>query len=264
MEPALRPGQKTIFLSIPILDKPELNHIYTVYQAILSSKHRVRIYWNLGDSLISRVRNCHASVFLNEFKECDFFMSLDSDLEILNCYPNNNIFDKLVDDDKDFTGGLYAIKKPGVRRSASITMDGKTAQFDSGLVEMRWLSSGCWCIKRSAMEKMAEAYSSTLLYDGDDNCAGKKVYALYLPMIYDLKEGDFPNIKLPFRKMLSEDWSFCERWKDIGGKIYANTSVVLKHIGRCEYTLWDVEMVKTQKPPTNNLPLPGFDLPKKG
>jgi hypothetical protein len=262
MEQALRPVQKTIFLSIPILDKPELNHIYTVYQAILSSKHRVRIYWNLGDSLISRVRNVHMSVFYHEFKECDYFFSLDSDLEILNCYPNNNIFDKLVEHDKDFVGGLYAIKKPGVRRSSSITADGKTVQFDSGLVEMRWLSSGCWCIKRSAVEKMINAYPE-LSYDGDDNAAGKKVHALYMPMLYDLKENDFPNIKLPFRKMLSEDWSFAERWRNIGGKIWADTSIVLKHIGRCDYSLFDVEVVKKTKPPTNNLPLPGFDLPQK-
>ena len=261
MEPALRPGQKTIFLSIPVMDKPELQHLYTVYQAILSSKHRVRIYFNQNDSLISRVRNAHMSEFYYNFPTCDIFMSLDSDLEILNCYPNNNIFDKLVEHDKDFVGGLYAIKKPGVRRSSSITMDGKTAEFDSGLVEMRWLSSGCWCIKRGAVEKIINAYPE-LKYDGDDNMAGKKMHALYMPMLYNLKENDFPNIKLPMLKYLSEDWSWCERWKDIGGKIYADTSIVLKHHGKCDYTLWDVEMVRTQKPPANNLPLPGFDLPK--
>jgi hypothetical protein len=127
---------------------------------------------------------------------------------------------------------------------------------------MRWLSSGCWCIKRSAVEKMINAYPE-LSYDGDDNAAGKKVHALYMPMLYDLKENDFPNIKLPFRKMLSEDWSFAERWRNIGGKIWADTSIVLKHIGRCDYSLFDVEVVKKTKPPTNNLPLPGFDLPQK-
>jgi len=253
-----------IFLSVPILGRPDLKMMYSMYQAILSCKeHQVRVYFNQNDSLISRVRNVHISSFYNDYPDYDYFMSLDSDLEIVNAYPNNNIFNRLIAADKDFVGGLYAIKKPGVRRCSSITWDGKSPEFDSGLKEMRWLSSGCWCIKRSAVEKMVKAYPE-LTYDGDDNATGKKVYGLYIPFLYDLKEGDFPSIKLPFRKYLSEDWAACERWKDIGGKIYADTGIVLKHVGEHEYTLWDVDVVRTKNNPsqqsTLSMPTAGFDL----
>ena len=58
-----------IFLSIPILDKPEYRMIHSVYQAILSCReHRVRIFVNENDSLISRVRNVHMSLFYHEYK----------------------------------------------------------------------------------------------------------------------------------------------------------------------------------------------------
>lgn len=251
-----------IFLSVPVLDKPELNFVHSVYQAILTCKeHQVRLYWNLNDSLISRVRCVHISNFYYDFPECDYFMSLDSDIEIVNCYPNNNIFTKLIGHNVDFVGGLYAVKKQGVRRSASIASNGLQPVFDSGLQEMRWLSTGCWCVKREVVRRMIEAYPE-LKYDGDDNAAGKTLHALYLPMLYDLKPDDFPNVQLPMRKMLSEDWSFCNRWRAIGGKLYADTSIVLKHIGKFDYTLYDVEVVKTQKPNSikPNLPLPGFDL----
>jgi len=249
-----------IFLSYPVLGKPELNSMFSLYQSILTCKeHRVRLYANLGDSLIQRVRNVHLSVFLHEFPECDYFMSIDSDLNILNSLPSNNIFSKLIAHDKDFVGGLYAIKKQGVRRSSSITMDGTQPQFNSGLAEMRWLSSGCWCIKRSAVEKMYEAYKDELLYIGDDNAAGKKIIGLYNCIMYDLSKGGFKDIAAPGVKLLSEDWSLCQRWLDLGGKIYADTSIALSHIGSCDYNLWDVEPVKVQKP---NLPPAGFDLAK--
>jgi hypothetical protein len=249
-----------IFLSYPVLGAPQLNSLFSVYQAILSCpEHKVRLYANLNDSLISRVRSAHVSSFLHDFPECDYYMSIDSDLEILNAYPNNNIFSKLIAHDLDFVGGLYALKKQGVKRCSSITMDGSAAEFDTGLKEMRWMSSGCWCCRRSVIEKMVKAYPE-LNYDGDDNMSGKALHALFMPMLYDLKEGDFPNIKLPFRKYLSEDWAFAERWKAIGGKIFADTSVVLQHIGSYNYNLFDVQVVKTQKP---NLPPAGFDLPKK-
>ena len=254
-----------IFISIPILGKPELRHIYSVYQSILSCKeHQVRLYFNENDSLISRVRNVHMSTFYYDYPECEYFMSIDSDIEIMNAFSYNNIFTKLISHKLDFVGGLYAIKKPGVRRCSSITCDGSSPEFDSGLAEMKWLSTGCWCVHRSAVKKMIDAYPE-LKYNGDDNASGKVVHGLYIPMLYDLKEGDFGDtpVQLPFRKYLSEDWAWCARWKDIGGKIYADTSILLKHIGKMDYTLWDIEMVKKTVPTTPQPPMPGFDLEKK-
>jgi len=248
-----------IFLSVPILGRPELKMIYSMYRSILSTrKHQIRLYFNEGDSLISRVRNVHMSQFLYNYTECDYFMSWDSDIETLNAFTENNIFDKLIEADKDFVGGLYAIKKPGVVRCSSISMGGEAnIQFDSGLIPMRWLSSGCWMIKRKAVEKMAEAYPE-LTYDGDDNAAGQVVHGLYIPYIYEMTPKEFPQIDKPFKKYLSEDWAMCARWKDIGGEIWADTSIVLKHHGVISYDLFNVEMqVKTNPPPV------GFDLEKK-
>lgn len=248
-----------IFVSIPILGKPELKMMYSLYQSIFTCRdHQIRLFFNENDSLISRVRNAHLSVFLNEYTECDYFMSIDSDLEIVNCYPTNNIFTKLVAHNMDFVGGLYALKKEGVAKSSSIPEDGVDAfKFDSGLKEMKWLSSGCWCIKRTAIEKMIKAYPE-LEYDGDDNMANKKLYGLYIPF---LKEIELNNLKI--KKYLSEDWSFCDRWKKIGGKIFADTSIVLKHIGKYPYSLWNVEVVsKNKENDQNQIPLAGFDLGK--
>ena len=95
------------------------------------------------------------------------------------------------------------------------------------------------------------------MYDGDDNATGKKIYGLYIPMIYDIKENEFPGTPTSFKKYLSEDWAFCSRWRNIGGKIYADTSIALRHIGKVPYTIWDFEVVKSEGPKP---PSPGFDL----
>ena len=39
------------------------------------------------------------------------------------------------------------------------------------------------------------------------------------------------------RRYLSEDWMFCQRWLDIGGKVYGDAGIVLKHIGSAVYPL---------------------------
>jgi len=252
-----------IFLSVPILGKPELKMMFSTYQAIFSSEHQVRIFFNENDSLISRVRNVHLSTFYYDFPEYDYFMSIDSDLEIMNTHLTNNIFTKLVNHDIDFVGGLYSIKKEGASKCSSVMMDAAdNIPFDSGLREVRWLSSGCWCIKRSVVKKMIEAYPE-LEYDGDDNAAGKKVHGLYIPMLYDMHPGDF-EVEKTFRKYLSEDWSMCERWRAIGGKIFADTSIALNHIGKYSYKIWNVKPVEKQQiAPSVPTPAPGFELPKQ-
>lgn len=237
-----------IFLSVPILDRPEFKMIHNMYQAIYSCReHKVRLFVNENDSLISRVRNVHMSLFLEDFKECDYFISIDSDLEIVNCYRTNNIFTKLISHDKDFVGGLYALKnKTDIPRSSSVPLengiDRGNIPFDKGLIPMRWLSAGCWCIKRTAVEKMVKSYPN-LTYVGDDNVTGKPIHGLYNPDIFDVEDL---NTKQTFKKYLSEDWAWCERWKKIGGEIFADTSIVLRHIGKYSYTLWNVEVVATK------------------
>lgn len=240
-----------IFLSVPVLEKPELRMFYNTYQAILSCReHQVRIYFNENDSLISRVRNVHMSTFLNDYPEYDYFMSIDSDLEIMNVYPSNNIFTKLIAHDKDFVGGLYALKQNKTNPlCASIPLEEgvnrENIKFDSGLLRMRWLSSGCWCIKRSAIETMAREYPE-LTYVGDDNVAGKPIYGLCIPEIFEIESNG-----KKFKKYLSEDWSFCERWTNICGEIYADTSIAMNHIGKTSYSLWNLEVAKVPVPKPN-------------
>ena len=57
-----------IFLSIPILGRPELKMVYSMYRSLHATrKHHISLYFNEGDSLISRVRNVHMSQFLYNY-----------------------------------------------------------------------------------------------------------------------------------------------------------------------------------------------------
>ena len=218
-----------IFLSMPVADRPELKTMYSLFSSMVTSKHKVTLHSTENDSLISRVRNSHISTFLEDYKDHEYFFSLDSDLEIMNCQPKNNIFDKLIYHDKEFVGGLYALKSREEVKSSSFDINGNNKiNLNSGLIEMQWLATGCWCLKRSAVEKMANSYPE-LVYDGDGGMAGKKIYGLYIPFIKNLDNG--------IKKYLSEDWAFADRWKQLGKKIYADTSIGLIHYGKYPYKL---------------------------
>jgi hypothetical protein len=197
----------------------------------------------------------HLSTFFDEYEDHSYFVSIDSDLEILNRYETNNIFSKLVSHDLDFVGGLYSLKRPGNPICSSVPMDrNRNPELNSGLKKMLWLSSGCWCLKRSMIESMIERYKF-LIYDGDDNMSKKKIYGLYMPFIKEIRDGE-----KTIKKYLSEDWAFSSRWKDMGGEIYADTSIVLNHYGETAFPLWNVEMVVKSKEEGPYLPEPGYDL----
>jgi len=234
-----------ILVSVPVLGRPHLKMMQSLYSAIHSCKeHDIQIYYSENDSMISRVRNVHLSAFMHEYEECDYFISIDSDLEIINKFSSNNIFTKLVSHEAKFVGGLYALKNDEETICSSVPMDrNRQPNFDQGLLPMLWMSSGCWCLHRSAVEKMIDAYPD-LIYDGDDNMSDKKIYGLYIPMLQTLHLKDGEK-----KKYLSEDWSFCQRWRDIGGQIFADTSIVLRHYGEKSHALWNFEVVVQKKVP---------------
>ena len=225
-------NKPTIFLSIPIMDRPEAAFMDSLYQAMLScSGFRFYRMRTEGDSLLERVRNQDISLFMES--DCEWFVVLDSDLIIHHCTRDDNLFNKLTGHGKEFVGGLYALRgaSPIGQRCASGALDAKPLEYNTGLREMRWMSTGCWCIHRTGVERTVAAYPE-LDYAGDAQLRDHTVHGLFMPMLVPRGDGRM--------KHLSEDWSCCERFRAAGGQIWADTSIRLTHIGKAKYELWPV------------------------
>lgn len=97
--------------------------------------------------------------------------------------------------------------------------------WHQNLMEVRDVGFGMVMLRRLAIDKMCAAYPELQYRTGD----GSKQYALFLDM---LDGGD----GIEFAERLSEDFSFCRRWRAIGGKIWINPYAALTHAGRKEYT----------------------------
>ena len=192
------------------------------------------VHYAVGDSMISRVRNNQVSEFYEQ-DDADWYMTIDSDLVLQNNTAEDNLFDKMLAHGEMVVGGLYAKKEAGGKfRCASVPMDDKMPEYDSGLIEMQWLSTGCMLVNREVIRRMIEA-SPELVYHGDGKFLFQPRYALYQPGIAEIDhEGK------PFRKYLSEDWAFNLRCHQIGVPTYADTTIRLIHMGEFGYKLWDV------------------------
>jgi hypothetical protein len=128
-----------------------------------------------------------------------------------------NVDKELADREIAAFGSDYAINFKFVNR------DAKTIAVERGLIKLHDAGTGFMMIKREAILKLIKAYPE-IKYNNDVNINNADLsdhfYALFDTMIDPTD-----------RRYLSEDYTFCRRWQDIGGDIWLDPSISLNHYG---------------------------------
>jgi len=94
------------------------------------------------------------------------------------------------------------------------------AKREGDLVEVGTLGTGFMLVKRTVFEQMIEAG------------AQKYTDAIGLSSVENDNQYDFFNCTIDSQgRYLTEDWSFCRKWRELGGQIWADTSIPLVHVG---------------------------------
>ena len=165
-----------------------------------------------NESLISRGRNNLIARGMFH-PQPTHYLFIDADIG----FQPESIFNMLTAN-KDVIGGLYPKKGLPIDYNFNIKPGGK---IDGQLVEVDTLATGFMMIKREVIEKMFKEYPETKYID--DVGIGKQ----FEPYMFAL----FDTIIDSKGHYLSEDWTFCRRWQAMGGEIWADTRVLLDHIG---------------------------------
>jgi hypothetical protein len=93
-----------------------------------------------------------------------------------------------------------------------------------GFVSVRYAGTGFLLISRQAINRLCEAHPE-LRYTTIDVQADSQTGTLNRFALFDT------FIEAETRTSLSEDYSFCRRWTDLGGKIWLDTQSTLTHTG---------------------------------
>ena len=199
-----------------------------------------------NESLVTRARNVLVAYFLAS--DYTHLMFIDADIEfqtedilklyahkkdvVVGAYPKKGVaWDKiranltdpankskeLSDRDMASFGSDYAINFKFVDKET------KTIGVENGLIKLHDAGTGFMMISREAILKMIKAYPE-LKYNNDVNIANADLkdhfYALFDTMIDPID-----------RRYLSEDYTFCRRWQEIGGDVWLDPSISLNHYG---------------------------------
>jgi hypothetical protein len=204
------------------------------------------------DALICRARSTLLAAFLDD-ASATHVLFVDADISF---EPQQ--VERLLRFDKEFSGALYPLKSidweaiparsvnhgEGVRQAAlsyvgtfSPAAERKQeGEFATG----SYVGGGFQLIRRSAIERMAAAYPETHF---------KRIHCMSMSgtaMSSSAKDKDAaqsPNLFALFDCIidpetgtyLSEDYSFCQRWRQIGGEIWIDTASKLTHSGAYQF-----------------------------
>ncbi len=192
--------EKTLFVGIP-LHNGLIHHQCVSGMLNLQLAVRCQFETHLG-SFLPRNRDILTSRFLNS--DATHMLCVDSDVG----FTAEDAL-KLLETDLDFVSGCYAKKQPDREIPARLT-----GEIKSPVLGASFVPGGFLLLSRQCVSQMVAHYRH-LQYKTAHGIA----WALW--------SSTFE----PGKEYTGEDVAFCNRWTDIGGKIWIRPDVVLKHYG---------------------------------
>ena len=190
-----------------------------------------------NESLVHRARNVSVGRFMQE-SDADIFMFIDADIEF-----NADSVIRLVKSEHEVSVAVYPKKvvmwdqaknaiASGDERNMAMLSSSLVANVgaarrsvENGFVELLDGPTGFMAIKRSAFEKLEEKFPELNCKNDHQNRTFDSYCAVFDCMID-------PESK----RYLSEDYAFCRRWQQAGGRIFADVHTTLGHVGNLPFT----------------------------
>jgi hypothetical protein len=164
-----------------------------------------------NESLITRARNTLTAKFLTN-PDSTHLMFIDADI---GWEPWHLLV--MLNADKDVIGGLYPMKSLPIKWCVN-GFDG--AKEDGQLQEVSKTGTGFLLIKRHVFEKLNK-HPHVIPFKND----------IGLPAELDAHMKTYFDTGVRENRYYSEDWAFCENWRDLGGEVWVDKRVLLKHSG---------------------------------
>tara|TARA_R110001592_G_scaffold138966_4_gene358611 strand:+ start:5108 stop:6046 length:939 start_codon:yes stop_codon:yes gene_type:complete len=242
--------QKHIFIATPCyggqIGEPYFRSMMRL--AILCNKYNIQytVSTLANESLVTRGRNTLNSFFMENSNATHLFF-IDADIEF-----NPEDILRMVAYDKPVVVGAYPKKALnwtsiiGAARAdeseTEETIEGHSSnyvvnfdfikdkdgnnqsqvQIEDNLVKLKDAGTGFMCIRKDVIQQMFDNHPE-MKYVNDINVDQK-----FEPFMYALFDT---MIDPDSRRYLSEDYTFCRLWQNMGGTIYLDPRTALNHVG---------------------------------
>lgn len=251
--PKATPEQKNsnlprIFLATPVHSEASIHYV----QSLLSFQQRCLMsnilvsFSLLKSSLVTQGRNLCVNGMLEEKDKYTHLLFIDSDIE----FKFETIM-KMIQADKDVIACPYPLKHIDWQKvhkrievkgnmehkllskqgyTWPIKLEGKDSiEIINGVAEVSHAPTGCMLIKREVFDKMIKAFPEKKISQ-PTILNGEQIEKEYFYNFFDTYHE--PETK----RYYGEDFGFCKRWTEIGGKCHILVDEYITHVGEYRYT----------------------------
>ena len=215
-----------IVIAMPVYDTIEFECSRSLNNELRNCKCKTASIFMPGCSVIEKSRNTLSKMFLEKFKGFTHLIFIDSDI-IWDA--SAGYLKKMVSRNKDILCGIYAMKQENMRpaiRTLNVqkwidagAKGDKPREYvpKDSVFEISHGGTGWMMIKRECLERIYEKYP--------------------YPFMNVIDKGYYQH----------DDFAFCTRAKELGYKIWADSSIKLGHVGKGIY--WVDEIYSKEPKP---------------
>lgn len=230
-----------LFLSTPCYGglclEPYLTSILRLQILMIQKGYQLMIDTTENESLVHRARNVSVGRFMQK-TDAEYFMFIDADVHF---DPESVI--RLLESGHDISVACYPKKcvmweqakklvKEGDTRDPAKMASSLVVNFGAanrpvvnGFIEILDGPTGFMMIKREVFKNLEEKFPELWCKNDHQNRDFDDYHACFDCMID-------PESK----RYLSEDYAFCRRYQQAGGKIYADINTTLGHVGNLPFS----------------------------
>jgi len=188
---------------------------------------------------IAELRSMALTVWYDTMPQSSHILFIDADMGI----PPDLVTDMLMFNEP-VVGTIYRQRKEPVSWAGSGTGASQTERRgDFMLVE--GVGFGCTLIRRDCIEKMVAKFPDLIDTRLQLHPAGETLRQTGTNRLLRF----FEKMDFPDRGVISEDLSFCLRWKECGGQVWAAIGHRISHVGPYDYAGRYLDQIEGQSAP---------------
>ena len=229
-----------LFVSSPTTGQVDMHYLQSIFQLqseCCKRKKHITLHLHKA-SLVTIGRNHCTNAFLNS--DCTHMVFVDTDIQ----FNANDIF-RMIEADKEIIVIPYPLKYFDWKKADEMwtkyrvpidkggfvwplkVLNPEDMVCENGVVEIEKGPAGCMVIKREAFLRLINYYPNLKLGKSTvpkDIAKDKFAYNFWDTM-HDELEG----------RIIGEDFAFCSRYKDAGGRIFALIDAEITHHGSAPF-----------------------------
>lgn len=187
---------------------------------------------------IAELRSMAMTVWYDTMPDVSHLLFIDADMG----FAPDLVTDMLLFDEP-LVGAIYPQRKLPVSWAGSGTGE-PTTQRRGDFMRVEGVGMGCTLIKREVVARMIEKFPELVDTRMKLHPAAETLKAAGTNRLLRFWE----KLDLPERGVISEDLSFCLRWKECGGQVWAAVGHKISHVGPFDFGQRYLDFFEQQQP----------------